>query len=279
MIMVRDYSNLNNHVKRRIRGIVPAMSSIRMLVLGVVRIFQPVHGYDVRRELLSWHADEWANVAPGSIYNAIKTLTREGALAVAGTDKAGARPERTSYQLTAAGDAELLRLLREHWREVKAPVDPLIPALAFLPMLPRAEVIEYLHERVAQIERIVGELRWAQKHMVAQPSPPKPAASELPRKPDGRVEFDDDYKPEHVYETLGLMSARIGCELEWAHGLLERLEQGRYQMAGDVAAAPTASRRGRGVKATRDRERPQALEPTTRRAPKAAKRPSRRRGT
>ena len=28
------------------------MSSTRLLVLGAVRIFQPVHGYDVRRELL-----------------------------------------------------------------------------------------------------------------------------------------------------------------------------------------------------------------------------------
>lgn len=226
------------------------MSSIRMLVLGVVRIFQPVHGYDVRRELLSWHADEWANVAPGSIYNAIKTLTREGALAVTGTDKAGARPERTSYQLTAAGEAELMRLLREHWREVKAPVDPLIPALAFLPMLPRAEVIEFLQERVAQVERIVAELRWAQKHLVAHPSPPKPEVSEVPRRPDGRLELDDDYKPEHVFETLGLMSARIGCELEWARGLLDRLEQGRYQMADDRdegghAAAARKAARGR----------------------------------
>lgn len=42
----------------------------------MVRIFQPVHGYDVRRELVAWHAEEWANVAPGSIYNA-----REDALA------------------------------------------------------------------------------------------------------------------------------------------------------------------------------------------------------
>ena len=43
------------------------MASTRLLVLGVVRIFQPVHGYDVRRELLSWRVDQWANVAPGSI--------------------------------------------------------------------------------------------------------------------------------------------------------------------------------------------------------------------
>ena len=46
------------------------MSSTRLLVLGVVRIFQPVHGYLVRRELLTWYVEEWASVNPGSIYNA-----------------------------------------------------------------------------------------------------------------------------------------------------------------------------------------------------------------
>ncbi|HEY1485636.1 MAG TPA: PadR family transcriptional regulator, partial [Micromonosporaceae bacterium] len=42
-----------------------------MMILGLVKWMQPVHGYDVRRELLSWSADEWANVAPGSIYHAL----------------------------------------------------------------------------------------------------------------------------------------------------------------------------------------------------------------
>ena len=45
------------------------MTSNRLLVLGAVRIFQPVHGYLVRRELLSWHAEEWAHLNPGSVYN------------------------------------------------------------------------------------------------------------------------------------------------------------------------------------------------------------------
>jgi DNA-binding PadR family transcriptional regulator len=49
------------------------MSTTRLLVLGVMRLFQPVHGYDVRPELLSWGADQWANVAPGSVYGAIKS--------------------------------------------------------------------------------------------------------------------------------------------------------------------------------------------------------------
>ncbi len=70
-------------------------STTRMLVLGVVRIFQPVHGYDVRRELVSWHAEEWGNVAPGSIYNALKTLVKEEMIEVASTEHVGGRPERT----------------------------------------------------------------------------------------------------------------------------------------------------------------------------------------
>ena len=49
------------------------MSVTRLLVLGAVRIFQPAHGYLVRRELLSWRVEEWANVQPGSIYHALRS--------------------------------------------------------------------------------------------------------------------------------------------------------------------------------------------------------------
>jgi DNA-binding PadR family transcriptional regulator len=56
------------------------MSVTRLLVLGAVRIFQPAHGYLVRRELISWHAQEWANLNPGSVYNALRSLTRDGLL-------------------------------------------------------------------------------------------------------------------------------------------------------------------------------------------------------
>jgi hypothetical protein len=36
------------------------VSATRLLVLGAVRIFQPAHGYLVRRELLSWGVENWA---------------------------------------------------------------------------------------------------------------------------------------------------------------------------------------------------------------------------
>src|SRR5690242_21912228 len=100
-------------------------STTRLLVLGVVRIFQPVHGYEVRRELITWRAQEWASVQPGSIYNALKTLTRDGVLEVVGTDQGGGRPERTSYRLTSAGEEEVKILLPQQRWTVRQPIDAL----------------------------------------------------------------------------------------------------------------------------------------------------------
>jgi hypothetical protein len=40
---------------------------LSLLVLGAVRIPQPVHGYDVRRGLLGWHLEEWTNLETGSL--------------------------------------------------------------------------------------------------------------------------------------------------------------------------------------------------------------------
>ena len=44
------------------------MSTTRLVVLGAVRVFQPVHGYLVRRELLRRQVYRWAQLNPGSVY-------------------------------------------------------------------------------------------------------------------------------------------------------------------------------------------------------------------
>ena len=67
-----------------------------MMILGLVQWMQPVHGYDVRRELLSWNADKWANIQPGSIYHALRKLSEEELLREVATEQVGARPARTT---------------------------------------------------------------------------------------------------------------------------------------------------------------------------------------
>ena len=96
------------------------MSATRLLLLGTVRIFQPVHGYLVRRELLSWHADAWANLNPGSVYNGLRSLARDGFVEEVGTETEGGRPARTTYRLT--GDGETFhRASRNSWRNSLSP--------------------------------------------------------------------------------------------------------------------------------------------------------------
>ena len=189
-------------------------STTRLLVLGAVRIFQPVHGYDVRRELISWHAEEWASVAPGSIYNALRSLTRDGLLEVVGTKQVGSRPERTTYRLTPRGDADFQELLRETWWTVRVPLDPLIAAVSLLGFAKRDEAIAALEARIATIR---GQIKQNEFTIAA---------------------VDGIETPDHVREMIRLINARIGAEIEWATKFIARLRAGEYRTLGDPGWTP-----------------------------------------
>jgi DNA-binding PadR family transcriptional regulator len=122
-----------------------------MMILGLVQWMQPVHGYDVRRELLSWNADKWANIQPGSIYHALRKLSEEELLREVATEQVGARPARTTYEITEKGSQEFMTLLRSNWWQVAAPPDPFMAAISFLPALPREEAVAALRNRALQL--------------------------------------------------------------------------------------------------------------------------------
>src|ERR1700754_4770685 len=123
------------------------MSATRLLVLGIVRGYGRAHGYRVGNDLLSWGADEWANVKWGSIYHALRSLTQSGFL----LDHDDV-PGRTDYELTERGEAEYLRLLRDALRRPQPRPDFMGAALAMLPSLAREEAIALLCERLAALE-------------------------------------------------------------------------------------------------------------------------------
>nr|BFE67819.1 hypothetical protein GCM10020092_011200 [Actinoplanes digitatis] len=108
------------------------MSATRMMILGLVQWMQPVHGYDVRRELLSWSADKWANIQPGSIYHALRKLADEELLREVATEQVGSRPARTTYEITEKGAEEFTALLRGNWWSIATPPDPFMAAFSFL---------------------------------------------------------------------------------------------------------------------------------------------------
>ena len=185
-----------------------AQTSTRLLVLGAVRETGPVHGYDLRRELLSWGAKEWANVTPGSVYNALKTLVREGMLEVVGTDRQGARPERTTYRITEEGEEDLLRLLRENLWHGALPNHPLLAGLAFLPLFPRDELAKAMRHRADKL-RAQATQRRSEARMIAASDDASPGGT-----------------PPHVAQSFRLTAALLEGEAAWASDLAERLERG-----------------------------------------------------
>src|SRR6185437_12722159 len=111
-LLHRQLGELPGHPRAGGTGREPGtVSATRLLVLGAVRIFQPAHGYLVRRELLSWDVENWAAINPGSIYNMLRTLTRDGLLEEVDTADVGKGPARVAYRLTADGETAFLGLL------------------------------------------------------------------------------------------------------------------------------------------------------------------------
>jgi DNA-binding PadR family transcriptional regulator len=190
------------------------MSSTRLLILGVVRALQPVHGYEVRRELVSWRAETWANVAYGSIYHALTKMSAEGLLEEVATERQGNRPTRTSYRITASGEAEFQRLLRAAWWTTQPTVDPFFAAISFLPYLNRAEAAAALRHRAAELS---AELR---DHTIDRRSPPAKDT------------------PPHMLERWALAEERLRVEINWCTSLAERIEAGELYFAGEEQPAP-----------------------------------------
>jgi DNA-binding PadR family transcriptional regulator len=187
------------------------MSATRLLLLGTVRIFQPVHGYFVRRELLSWHAESWAHLNPGSVYNGLRSLAREGFVEEVGTEVEGGRPARTTYRLTADGESEFMVLLRGAlWNVATHDPAELMAGWSFAWALSREEVIAALEHRV---EQIVASARASE------------FAIEGIRRGHGT--------PDTVVEHFRLTQARLDGEASWARALTERLRAGEYWFEGE----------------------------------------------
>ena len=203
-------------------------------------MFQPVHGYDVRRELMSWHAEEWGNVAPGSIYNALKTLAREEMIEVVGTGQVGGRPERTTFRITQRGERDLQELINEQLWAVRMPVDPLVAVISVMGFVRRTDLIAALEARAAQIAGYVAHA----EHAIAT--------------------VDDIETPAHVREMLWLIDARMTAELGWSKAFVARLRAGEYVTADDPpwgerkAARAAKAKPKAAAKAAKPKPKPRA---------------------
>lgn len=178
----------------------------RLLVLGAVATFEPVNGYQIRRELLSWNVEEWAHIKPGSIYSSLSTLTGQGVLDRHELEDGG----RTVavYTVTDDGRAELERLFSVALEKV----DLLAPlafqtALTLIPLIDRQTFLVLARRRLAsfrELDIVEGEM------------------------PDGA-----ETAPPHIPAVFDLWT-RVGvAERGWLEDFIARVEAGEFAFAGE----------------------------------------------
>jgi DNA-binding PadR family transcriptional regulator len=74
---------------------------------------KPMHPYEMYQLLLERHEDRMVKVRPGSLYHAVERLHADALVEVAGTEREGNRPERTTYALTDQGRTALRQRITE----------------------------------------------------------------------------------------------------------------------------------------------------------------------
>jgi DNA-binding PadR family transcriptional regulator len=185
-----------------------AATETRLLLLGAVMLFEPVNGYQLRRELLSWQVEDWAHVNPGSIYSGLATLARQGNLDR--HDLVDGSREVAVYTSTALGRREFEKL----WREAVETPDLLSPlpfhtGMALMPLMSRTAVREALQTRLANLDAKTRDQ----------------LAHEVPA----------EAVPPHVRMLADLWMGMGQTEREWLVNLLAQVDRGEFALSGEPA--------------------------------------------
>jgi DNA-binding PadR family transcriptional regulator len=130
---------------------------LAVAVLGLL-LERPMHPYEMVQLLLARSEDRVVKVRPGSLYHAVDRLHADGLVRPVGTERAGNRPERTTYAITTEGVDALGDWVRQALA-APAPEYPRFPlALGEAHNLPRDEVVARLRRRLVALHGQEAEI-------------------------------------------------------------------------------------------------------------------------
>lgn len=105
-----------------------------------------MHPYEMIRLMRMRRDDRLVPITNGTVYHTVARLERAGLVAEIGVDRAGNRPERTTYALTDAGAAAVAEWVRRELPRVDRPAEFRV-ALAEAHNLGREEALALLRAR------------------------------------------------------------------------------------------------------------------------------------
>jgi DNA-binding PadR family transcriptional regulator len=162
---------------------------------------RPMYPYQVAAMLKGRGKDQSVKVNWGSLYTVVQNLEKNGFIEEVETIRDGKQPERTVYQITDAGRAELLDWLSELIGVPEREYTRLAAGLSDAGHLHPDLVIELLHKRLATLEQQIT----AHEEMLAA----------------ARQQVFRLFLIESEYQI-----AMLRAEADWIRGLVTELENG-----------------------------------------------------
>ncbi|MFF1877032.1 PadR family transcriptional regulator [Leifsonia sp. NPDC058230] len=113
---------------------------------------RPMYPYEMTTSMRERGKEDSIRLNFGSLYSVIKSLEKNGLIAVAQTEREGNRPERVVYEITDAGRREADEWLRELIDTPAKEYPAIETGLSLMAMLPPATVVELLEKRVERLD-------------------------------------------------------------------------------------------------------------------------------
>jgi DNA-binding PadR family transcriptional regulator len=133
--------------KRRKVGNLLALALLSLLAQ------RPMYPYEMAQTLRARGKDKTIKINWGSLYTVVQNLQKNGFIEATGTVREGRQPERTTYQITSTGMAELRDWLGELLSEPEDENGGFVAALGEGGMLSPDEVIGLLTKRLATLDK------------------------------------------------------------------------------------------------------------------------------
>ena len=138
------------------------VSNLLALSLLTLLTERPMYPYEMASMLRQRGKDNSIKINWGSFYTVVQNLEKNGFIEAVEVAREGRQPERTTYQITDTGRAELKDWLRELLSVPDLEHSSFEAALGEAAVLPPDELIDLLQQRLAALEvandRLQGEL-------------------------------------------------------------------------------------------------------------------------
>ena len=176
-----------------------------LLALSLLTLLteRPMYPYEMAATLRHRGKDQSMKINWGSLYTVVQNLEKHGFIETVEVGREGRQPERTTYQITDAGRAELRDWLHELISEPEREYTRFEAALADCAVLPPRELTDLLKQRLDALETANAE------HQVMLET----WGAEVPR----LFLIESEYQ-------LALRRA----ETEWVRGLLKEFTDGTF---------------------------------------------------